>query len=207
MLSHQIETNETIQSHHMKGDACVREWLNNIGITQPTIIRNASPAFLYEEALKFEKGSTISSTGALMAFSGAKTGRSPQDKRITEEETTKQDIWWGSVNKPLNEHTFMINHGRAIDYLNTRERIFIFDGYAGWDPTHRVKVRVVCARGYHALFMNNMLIRPSDTELDHYGYPDLVIYNAGEFPVNRYTNGMTSTTSISLNLERKEIGE
>lgn len=31
--------------------------------------------------------------------------------------------------------------------------------YACWDPEARVRVRVVCARPYHALFAHNMLIR------------------------------------------------
>ena len=53
--------------------------------------------------------------------------------------------------------TFEINRERAIDYLNTRETVYVFDGYAGWDPKYRIKVRVVCARAYHALFMNNMV--------------------------------------------------
>ena len=44
----------------------------------------------------------------------------------------------------------------------------------------RLKVHVVCARPYHALFMHNMLIRPTDAELETFGEPDMVIYNAGE---------------------------
>ena len=54
---------------------------------------------------------------------------------------------------------------RAIDYLNTRERLYVIDGYAGWDTTYQLKIRVVCARAYHALFMHNMLIRPTRDEL------------------------------------------
>ena len=71
-----------------------------------------------------------------------------------------------------------INRERAIDYLNTRNRIYVVDGYAGWDERYRIKVRVVCARAYHALFMRNMLIRPKPSELVHFE-PDYVIYNAG----------------------------
>lgn len=53
----------------------------------------------------------------------------------------------------LSEHTFEINRERAIDYLNTRENVYVFDGYAGWDPKYRIKVRVIASRAYHALFM------------------------------------------------------
>ena len=49
----------------------------------------------------------------------------------------------------MTEHVFMVNRERAIDYLNTRRRLYVFDGFAGWDPKYRIKVRVVCARAYH----------------------------------------------------------
>jgi phosphoenolpyruvate carboxykinase (ATP) len=89
--------------------------------------------------------------------------------------------------------------------LNTRSRIYVFDGFAGWDPKCRIKVRVVSARAYHALFMRNMLIRPTPQELENYGSPDFTIYNAGAFPANRYTTGMTSTTSVSINFHMNEM--
>ena len=48
---------------------------------------------------------------------------------------------------------------------------------------------MICSRPYHALFMHNMLIRPTREELADFGEPDCVIYNAGEFPANRRTHG------------------
>jgi phosphoenolpyruvate carboxykinase (ATP) len=174
-------------------------------ITVEHVIRNAAPPVLYEAALRYEKGSAISSSGALIAMSGAKTGRSPSDKRIVDEPGTTNDIWWGSVNIKLDDHTFEINRERAIDYLNTRERLYCVDAFVNWDPAYRIKVRVICARAYHALFMHNMLIRPTREELESFGQPDYVIYNAGSFPANRYTTGMTSTTSVDLHLSRGEF--
>ena len=113
------------------------------------IIRNANPARLYEDALNYEDGTSITSSGALNTSSGTKKGRSPKDKRIVEEETSSDDIWWGTVNIKMEEKTFMINRERAVDYLNTCPRLYVVDGYAGWDPKYRIKVRVVCARAYH----------------------------------------------------------
>lgn len=102
------------------------------------------------------------------------------------------------------EQVWRINRERAVDYLNTRKRIYVVDGYAGWDPRYRISVRVVCARAYHALFMKNMLIRPTQEELKTF-HPDYTIYNAGGFPANRYTEGMTSTTSVAINFAEKEL--
>lgn len=80
----------------------------------------------------------------------------------------------------------------------------MIDGYAGWDERYRISVRVVCARAYHALFMRNMLIRPTREELESF-HPDYVIYNAGSFPANRFTEGMTSATSVAINFAEREM--
>ncbi len=179
--------------------------LSSYDIEVPEIIRNGSPAQLYEMGLKHEAGTQISSTGALVALSGEKTGRSPSDKRIVQQPSTQDEVWWGSVNMPVDEHTFEINRERALDYLNTCDRLYVMDGFAGWDPRYRIKVRIVTTRAYHALFMNNMLIRPTPEELESFGEPDYVVFNAGEFPANRHTTGMSSKTSVTLNLERREL--
>jgi phosphoenolpyruvate carboxykinase (ATP) len=114
-------------------------------------------------------------------------------------------VWWGPVNTPCDPQVFAINRQRALDYLNTRDRLYCFDGFAGWDPAYRMKVRVVCSRPYHALFMHTMLIRPTREELATFGTPDFTIYNAGAFPANRLTTGMGSATSISLSFEDREL--
>ncbi|KAJ9667379.1 poly(A)-specific ribonuclease [Coniosporium apollinis] len=176
----------------------------HIDYDRVAIIANPSVAALYEDALVYETGSAITSTGALSAYSGAKTGRSPSDKRIVKEEGSEKDIWWGPVNKPMTPNVWKINRERAIDYLNTRNRIYVVDGFAGWDERYRIRVRVVCARAYHALFMRNMLIRPKREELEGF-HPDYVIYNAGSFPANRFTTGMTSATSVAINFAEKEM--
>ena len=104
--------------------------------------------------------------GALVAYSGLKTGRPPKDKRVVKDPHSESEVWWGSVNIPLDPHAFAIKRERARDYLNTRERLYCFDGFAGWDPKNRIKVRVICSRPYHALFMHTMLIRPTKQELE-----------------------------------------
>jgi phosphoenolpyruvate carboxykinase (ATP) len=179
--------------------------LLDLGITVDDVGRNLTVAELYEEAIRFEPRSMLAGSGALVAYSGSKTGRSPRDKRIVQHPGSEGDIWWGTVNVPLSHQSYAINRERALDYLNTRERIYCFDGFAGWDPLYRLKVRVVCARPYHALFMHTMLIRPSREELADFGRPDFTIINAGQFPANRHTAGMTSKTSIDISFEDGEV--
>ena len=179
--------------------------LGQYEIDVETVHRNASPAALYLRAFQCDKGTTLSDTGALIAYSGDKTGRSPKDKRVVQHDESSDDVWWGPINIGLEESIFWVNRERAVDYLNTRQELYCVDAFAGWDPDYRLKVRVICARPYHALFMHNMLIRPTRDELAGFGEPDCVILNAGAFPANRYTSGMTSKTSVDLSLERKEV--
>jgi phosphoenolpyruvate carboxykinase (ATP) len=180
--------------------------LEEYGIEVTDILHNAPASVLYEEAVRFDSGDSIAASGALVAYSGAKTGRSPKDKRMVKNPGSKSDanIWWGKVNIPMSPHGFDVNRERAIDYFNTRPRLYVVDGFAGWDERNRIKVRVICSRPYHALFMHIMLIRPTKEELAQFGTPDFVIFNAGAFPANRLTEGMTSKTSIAINFEESE---
>lgn len=178
--------------------------LSAYGIDVKEVLGNASPARLYEEAITNEKNTKICRSGALVAYSGEKTGRSPKDKRIVAHPDSESDVWWGSVNMKIDEEGFLINRERAVDYLNTCPRLYVVDGYAGWDTKYRKNIRIICSRAYHALFMHNMLIRPASKDLDEFK-PDFVFYNAGAFPANSRSHYMTSKTSVAVSFERKEF--
>ena len=179
--------------------------LGQYGITVTDVRRNQTPPILYQDALRLEKDSVIASSGALIAYSGVKTGRSPRDKHVVRHPDSEDDVWWGPVNIEIPEATFGVNRERATDYLNTRSLLYVVDAFAGWDLDYRMKVRIICTRPYHALFMHTMLIRPTREELQDFGEPDAVIFNAGRFPANRHTTGMTSKTSVDVNLESREM--
>lgn len=179
--------------------------LSQYGISGPRVVRNATAARLYEEALQFDAGSALATSGALIASSGTKTGRSPGDKRLVRDAGSDGDVWWGPVNVALEESTFILARAEAVNYLSTRDRLYVVDGFAGWEPRYRVRIRVVCERPYHALFMRNMLIRPNAEELAEFGDPDYVILNAGRLPANDQLPGIDSGTHVSLNLHRGEL--
>jgi phosphoenolpyruvate carboxykinase (ATP) len=178
--------------------------LSAYGIRVPRVLRNATVPELYEQAIERGEGKIVSS-GALATLSGEKTGRSPKDKRVVEHPESKGDVWWGSINIPLTERSFSINRQRGIDFLNTRDQLYVVDGFAGWDEKYRLKIRVICLNAYHALFMHNMLIRPTSEQLASFGEPDYVIFNAGLFPANPNNEEIGSATSVSLNFEAREM--
>lgn len=179
--------------------------LSRYGLQPKNLLRNIAPAQLYEEALRNDPHSFVTDKGALVAYSGAKTGRSPKDKRIVFNPESSKNIWWGDVNVRMDENQFEEKRQIAVDFLKSRDRLYVFDGYAGWDPLHQIKVRVICSRPYHALFMNNMLIRPTQEQLENFGEPDYTILNAGPTSANQGDASKGSGTCVTLNFEKKEF--
>eukprot|EP01080_Neovahlkampfia_damariscottae_P004078 gene4078-7367_t len=177
--------------------------LNSYGIKKPKyVIRNAKAEQLYQFSLKHDKRQTsISSTGALLCYSGEKTGRSPNDKRIVAESSTQKDIDWGSINIKQTEEDFKKQRAHCIECLNSLERLYVVDCYASWDKNYRLKVRVVCTSAYHAQFMTNMLIKPTEEELEDF-VPDFTIFNAGAFKALKLEQ---SETCVSLNFKAAEM--
>jgi len=168
------------------------------------VYRNPTVAKLYEFGLKFD-GSVITASGGLATLSGDKTGRCPKDKRLVDQPSLHDDVWWGNINIPLGEHSFDQLRERAVDFLDHCQRLFVVDGFAGWDPAYRIKVRIICSRPYHALFMHNMLIRPTAAELASFGAPDYVIYNAGPHPADPSVDGVDSATSVAINFDKGQM--
>jgi len=179
--------------------------LSNLGINTAKIYVNFSSEELIKLALETDKSSALADTEALIVYSGEKTGRSPKDKRIVIEESSKENINWGEINVPIDVTSFEKSKINAIDFLNQCEELYVVDGYAVWEIENRIKVRVICTKAYHALFMFNMLIRPTPKELETFGTPDYILYNAGATKADLSIKGITSKTSIQLSFEKREI--
>lgn len=170
--------------------------LGRYGLSTSRVHHNLDPQTLYDHALAQEPGSAIAASGALIAFSGAKTGRSPNDKRLVNDPAFADDIWWGPVNKPIEPEGYLQARGAAIEHLAGAKALYVIDGYAGAEESCRVAIRVICERPYHALFMRNMLIMPETLSLPAFEAPDYTIINAGCAPID---------TQVILSLAEKEL--
>lgn len=188
--------------------------MTGLGFRNRNILRNLSAPELYEESIRHNDSpgqqqniSTLTDTGALFSSSGEKYGRSPMFKRIVREQTTVHDVYWGEYNMPVENTGFQINRNRAVEYLNTLDKIYVVDGWAGWDPEYRLKVRVICSRPYHALFMRNMLIVPTVQELiDDFSLGgDFTVINGGRFSSNVMSPDVKTPSQVNLNFRTKEI--
>ena len=188
--------------------------LTKYGITGTTeIVYNPSYEQLFAEETKpglegFEKGQETE-LGAVNVMTGVYTGRSPKDKFIVFDETSKDTVWWTSEeykndNKPLSTESWNVLKEIAQKELSGK-RLFVVDAFCGANPSTRLKVRFIMEVAWQAHFVTNMFIRPTAEELASFGEPDFVIYNASKATVPNYQElGLNSETAVVFNLTSKE---
>ena len=178
--------------------------LDSLGLNQvDKVHRNLSIESLIEETVKNGEG-IIGPKGATIVDTGKFTGRSPKDKYIVDEPSSSDKVWWGSVNKKIDEAIFDELYSSVVDYYNNdSSKTYLFDGFAGFDPSHSINVRIIAKRAWQAHFVNNMFIRPEKNELDNFS-PDFTIINASSVQNKEFKkHGMNSETFIIFHLGKK----
>jgi len=164
---------------------------------------NLTAPGLYEHALRRSEG-RLSEDGAFIAITGAHTGRSAQDKFVVDDPAVRDAVWWGKVNQPMAPERFAALAARVRGWLGARPELFTQDLYAGADPAHRLRVRLVTTNAWHALFARNMFIRPPREELPGF-VPDVAILHAPELRADPACDGCRTETVIALSLARRTI--
>ena len=163
---------------------------------------NYGTAALYTAALGRHEA-RIGRGGALVVETGVHTGRSAQDKFITRESSSADNIWWGAVNKDITEDTFDALLGRMQGYMTGREA-FVQDCWAGAAHDHRLGVRVITERAWHNLFARNMFIQPTADELSDFA-PQFTIVQAPNFRADPERDGTRSDCFIVVNFARRMV--
>ena len=167
-----------------------------------TAYRNLAPAQLVEAALRRGEG-TLSETGALVVKTGKYTGRSPDDKFIVDTPAVHDEIAWGKINVPIEKAKFDAIKAKILAYLQNKE-IFVFDGFAGADPKYTKRFRIINELASQNLFIHQLLIRPTDEQLDDY-VPDYTIYAAPGFKCIPEVDGVHSEAAIIIDYEAHEV--
>ena len=179
----------------------------------PEIVYNPSYEILFEEetatGLKgFEVG-TLTSSGAIAVDTGVFTGRSPKDKYLVRDDTTRDTIWWSDQgendNKPIDTETWKALRKLVTDQLSGK-RLFVVDTFCGANPDTRLKVRFLTEVAWQAHFVTNMFIRPSAEELLDYE-PDFVVLNGSKTTNPDHASmGLNSENFVAFNMtERMQI--
>ncbi len=169
------------------------------------VIRNPSFDTLYAEETAagldgYEKG-FLTESGAISVDTGIFTGRSPKDKYLVRDDTTRDTMWWADQgdndNKPIEPDTWLSLKSLVTTQLSSK-RLFVVDTYCGANSDSQLKVRFITEVAWQAHFVTNMFIRPTTDQLDDYE-PDFVVLN-GSKTVNPewQAQGLNSENFIAL---------
>ncbi len=180
------------------------------------VLYNPTYEVLYNEETKpglegFDKGQ-VTELGAINVMTGVYTGRSPKDKYIVYDNTTKEgkpgEIWWTTEEYPNDNHKMSVATWKAVKKLAQQQlsgkRLFVVDGFCGTHADTRMKVRFIMEVAWQAHFVTNMFIRPKNQkEFDQ--EPDFVVYCAAKAKVDNYKElGLRSETCVAFNVTSKE---
>ena len=165
--------------------------LSKYGITGTTeIIRNPSYEFLFEEETKaglegYDRGQ-VTDLGAVNVMTGIYTGRSPKDKFIVMDDTSRDTVWWTSDefkndNKPASQEAWDACKKLAQEQLSNK-RLFVMDVFCGANHDSRMAIRFIMEVAWQAHFVKNMFIQPTAEELENFE-PDFISYNAAKAKV------------------------
>ena len=182
--------------------------ISKYGLDKHGIINNAETIWnegaesLYEATIRAGLG-TLSQGGALSVNTGKYTGRSANDKFLVEEPSSRDNIWWGPVNKPISPDRFDAMQAKMLAYYQGRA-LYVQDLYAGADPQFRISVRVVTDSAWHSLFARNMFIAVPDAERPAFA-PDLTILHAPMMHAAGEADGVNSEAFILMNFARQMV--
>lgn len=163
---------------------------------------NLRPPVLVAESLRRGE-SRLSDTGALVALTGKRTGRSPKDKFVVREPSSEKNVEWGDVNVGATPEVFDRLEKKVFAHLANRD-IFVQDLYCGADPKHRLNVRVITEYAWHSLFARQLFVRPpTSATADH--NPDFTVIGAPTCMADPQMDGVKSEAFIALNFAKKRV--
>jgi phosphoenolpyruvate carboxykinase (ATP) len=168
----------------------------------PRVHANLCAAELAETSLKRGEGQ-LAANGALVAVTGARTGRSPKDKFTVDDAVTHAVVDWGKVNKPFAPEKFEALLVRVLEHLKERE-LFVQDLYCGADAAYQLPIRVISEYAWHALFVRDLFVRPDAAALATH-VPEFTVVAAPEFQGVPERDGTASSAFILADFTRKII--
>lgn len=154
---------------------------------------------LIDAATRQDEG-RLTKTGAIAVTTGTFTGRSPKDKYIVEEPTSKDDVWWGNVNHPMTAETFDALHDEVRAYLDGQV-VYTQDLAVGADPVFQYPVDLTTERAWVALFSRHLFIVPDGKAAGD----TITVLHAPGFRPDPETYGIRSSTVIALHLAKRII--
>ncbi|MBA3725728.1 MAG: phosphoenolpyruvate carboxykinase (ATP) [Armatimonadetes bacterium] len=162
---------------------------------------NLSAPELIEHALRKGEG-VLTEKGALVTRTGKYTGRTPKDKHIVREPGSEGRVWWEN-NREFSQEKFEALKDKVAEHLKGRE-LYVVDAYGGADPMHRINIRVIVEKPWHALFIKTLLIRPDAAGLASF-MADWTIVDASEMTAEPPVDGTQGEAFIMLNFAERLV--
>lgn len=185
--------------------------LGQYGITDVTeIVYNPSYDLLFAEETRndlqgYEQGK-LTKLGAVSVDTGIFTGRSPKDKYIVRDDTTRNTVWWSDQGKNDNKAISTEVWADLKSLVTTQlsgKRLFVVDTYCGANADTRLAVRFITEVAWQAHFVKNMFIRPTDEELKSYK-PDFIVMNGAKCTNPDWQQqGLNSENFVAFNLTER----
>jgi phosphoenolpyruvate carboxykinase (ATP) len=175
--------------------------LSYLNLNSEHALYQLSVAQLVEEALMNEEGS-LTDSGALAVDTGKFTGRSPKDRFIVCDDTTRDIVWWGDVNIKFEERNFDSLFEKLTKHLS-EGKYYVRDAYACAEDSYKTSIRVITETAYQNLFANNLFLRPEENCVAD--TPDWTIIASPSFFADPVTDGTRQANFSVLNFKRKII--
>ena len=163
---------------------------------------NLTAAPLAEYAVQRDEA-MLTEDGALLAYTGAHTGRSPQDKFIVRDAATEAAIDWGDINRLMSPAAFEALLTRMQEWAEGRD-LFVQDLRAGAEAAHALPIRVVTQYAWHSLFARNMFLRPSEEQLEDHA-PEFTVIDFPDFEAVPERDQTRSKTFVIVNFTRRLV--
>ncbi len=170
--------------------------------TGPQVHLNLPASQLVESAL-LRGEARLAASGALVATTGARTGRSPRDKFTVDDAVTHATADWGRVNQPFAPDRFEALLEHVTQHMRERD-LFVQDLYSGADPAYRLPIRIIAEYAWHALFVRQLFIRPDAAELKTHT-PEFTVIAAPEFEAVPQRDGTRSGAFILTDFTRRIV--
>jgi phosphoenolpyruvate carboxykinase (ATP) len=186
---------------HQFGYAASHYGLENHGLHNLWAVWwNLPTSALHDISVRNREGVTVH-RGPLAVRTGQYTGRSPNDRFIVAEASTRENIWWGDVNRPISEEYFDKIYQQMMVYLEGHQ-LFVQDVYSGADPEYRLPVRIITETAWHNFFARNMFILERDAEALAEFTPDFTVIHAPSFTADPDEHGTYSSAFVIINFEK-----